>query len=418
MQIIDKKLTDLKPYANNPRYNAKAVPAVKESILKFGFKVPLVIDKNNIIVCGHTRFYASKEIGLETVPCIVADDLTDEQINAFRLVDNRVSEFADWNFDKLAEELSDLQDFDFEPFGFDELMAGLGETFVNNNKLDVEKDDDFDSSKVPTDTIIKAGDVISLNNHKVICGSSKDEENFIKLFGEQRYHLVFTDPPYGVSIGEKNRMLNKVQESGRVLADIKDDNISVNDLYDLLVNVMKNAKKYSADDCTYFVCAPQGGELMMMMMMMQDAGLKVRHNLIWYKNQPTFSMGRLDYDYQHEPILLTWGKKHKRPMKGEHRTSVWKIDRERKCDLHPTMKPVALPVNAMLNNSDEGDLIADFFLGSGTTLIAAEKTGRICYGMEIEPHYCMVIANRYKQYCEENNISCKMFLNGNPYDGN
>ena len=125
MQIIDKKLTDLKPYANNPRHNAKAVPAVKESILKFGFKVPIVIDKNNVIVCGHTRFYASKEIGLETVPCIVADDLTDEQINAFRLVDNRVSEFADWNFDKLAEELSDLQDFDFEPFGFDDLMAGL-----------------------------------------------------------------------------------------------------------------------------------------------------------------------------------------------------------------------------------------------------------------------------------------------------
>ena len=125
MQIIDKKLTDLKPYANNPRHNAKAVPAVKESILKFGFKVPIVIDKNNVIVCGHTRFYASKEIGLETVPCIVADDLTEEQINAFRLVDNRVSEFADWNFDKLAEELSDLQDFDFEPFGFDDLMAGL-----------------------------------------------------------------------------------------------------------------------------------------------------------------------------------------------------------------------------------------------------------------------------------------------------
>ena len=125
MEIINKKLTDLKPYANNPRHNAKAVPAVKESILKFGFKVPLVIDKNNVIVCGHTRFYASKEIGLETVPCIVADDLTDEQINAFRLVDNRVSEFADWNFDKLAEELSDLQDFDFEPFGFDDLMAGL-----------------------------------------------------------------------------------------------------------------------------------------------------------------------------------------------------------------------------------------------------------------------------------------------------
>ena len=125
MKIVDVKLKDLKPYDNNPRHNVKAIKPVKESILKFGFKVPLVIDKNNVIVCGHTRFYASKEIGLDKVPCIVADDLTDEQINAFRLVDNRVSEFADWNFDKLAEELSDLQDFDFEPFGFDDLMAGL-----------------------------------------------------------------------------------------------------------------------------------------------------------------------------------------------------------------------------------------------------------------------------------------------------
>lgn len=125
MKIIDKKLKELKPYLNNPRHNGKAVPAVKESILKFGFKVPLVIDKNNVIVCGHTRFYASKEIGLETVPCIIADDLSEEQINAFRLVDNRTSEFADWNFEKLAEELSELQDFDFEPFGFDDLMAGL-----------------------------------------------------------------------------------------------------------------------------------------------------------------------------------------------------------------------------------------------------------------------------------------------------
>lgn len=125
MKIVDFKLKDLKPYDNNPRHNVKAIKPVKESILKFGFKVPLVIDKNNVIVCGHTRFYASKEIGLEKVPCIVADDLTEEQINAFRIVDNRTSDFAEWNFDKLAEELSDLQDFDFEPFGFDDLMAGL-----------------------------------------------------------------------------------------------------------------------------------------------------------------------------------------------------------------------------------------------------------------------------------------------------
>ena len=137
MKIIDKKLKELKPYLNNPRHNGKAVPAVKESILKFGFKVPLVIDKNNVIVCGHTRFYASKEIGLETVPCIIADDLTEEQIAAFRLVDNRTSDFADWDFEKLAEELSELQDFDFEPFGFDDLMAGLSDKIIDENKQSI-----------------------------------------------------------------------------------------------------------------------------------------------------------------------------------------------------------------------------------------------------------------------------------------
>lgn len=136
MKIIDKKLKELKPYLNNPRHNGKAVPAVKESILKFGFKVPLVIDKNNVIVCGHTRFYASKEIGLETVPCIIADDLTEEQIAAFRLVDNRTAEFAEWDFEKLAEELSELAEVNLDAFKFDDLMAGLKPNFIEERYKD------------------------------------------------------------------------------------------------------------------------------------------------------------------------------------------------------------------------------------------------------------------------------------------
>ena len=139
MKIIYKNIEDIIPYENNPRHNENAIDKVASSIKEFGFKVPIVIDKNNVIVCGHTRFYASKEIGLEKVPCIVADDLTQEQIDAFRLVDNRTAEFADWNFDKLAEELSELQDFDFEPFGFDDLMAGLTTDFIKEN--DVKEED-------------------------------------------------------------------------------------------------------------------------------------------------------------------------------------------------------------------------------------------------------------------------------------
>lgn len=133
-----------------------------------------------------------------------------------------------------------------------------------------------------------------------------------------------------------------------------------------------------------------------MMMMMQEAGLRVRHVLIWKKNSPTFSMGRLDYDYQHEPILLTWGKRHKRPMRGEHRTSVWEIDRPRASPDHPTTKPVALYANAMLNNSDDGDVAFEPFAGSGTAVIASEQLGRQCRAIEISPQYCDVIVKRWE----------------------
>ena len=150
-------------------------------------------------------------------------------------------------------------------------------------------------------------------------------------------------------------------------------------------------------------------------MMMQEAGLEVRHVLIWKKNAPTFSMGRLDYDYQHEPILLTWGKRHKRPMKGQHRTSVWEIDKPRKSAEHPTMKPVELVANALLNNSDAGDYCLDIFLGSGTTLIACEQLNRTCYGMEISPKYCQVIIDRYAKYCADNNKPCEIKINGQEF---
>src|SRR5262249_28284679 len=158
--------------------------------------------------------------------------------------------------------------------------------------------------------------------------------------------------------------------------------------------------------------APQGGGLGMMMMMMQEAGLPIRHVLIWKKNFATFSLGRLDYDYQHEPILLTWGKRHKRPMKGPHRTSVWEIDKPRAAKEHPTMKPIELIGNALQNNSDPGDAVLDSFLGSGSTLIACEQLNRICYGMEIEPRYCHIIIERYKKFCMDRGKEFECRVNG------
>ena len=223
--------------------------------------------------------------------------------------------------------------------------------------------------------------------------------------------LLFTDPPYGVSIGKKNVMLNSFQPSGRNLADIENDDSSPEQLKQILVPIMSNMEIVCADDCTYFVTAPQGGELGMMMMMMKEAGLPIRHVLMWLKNSPTFSMGRLDYDYQHEPILLTWGKRHKSLMAGEHRTSVWKVDKPRANKEHPTMKPVELYVNALLNNSEPGDVAIDPFAGSGTMVIACEQTNRSARCIELTEKYCDVIVQRWVNF-----TGGQVMLNGQPVE--
>lgn len=210
--------------------------------------------------------------------------------------------------------------------------------------------------------------------------------------------MVFTDPPYGVAIGDKNKVLNSVQKAGRCTENIQNDTLSVEELYKVLKVAFDNARLNCKDDACYFVAAPPGGDMgLMMMMMMQDAGLRVRHQLVWNKNSATFSLGRLDYDYKHEAILYTWTKSHHNYRKGKFRTSVWDIDKPRKCDLHPTMKPVELVANCMLDGSKEGDVVLDLFGGSGTTIIAAEQLGRKAYVMELDEHYCDVILARWEK---------------------
>ena len=210
--------------------------------------------------------------------------------------------------------------------------------------------------------------------------------------------MVFTDPPYGVAIGDKNAMLNSVQKAGRCCRNIEHDTDNVGDLYDILRQAMENVRLNCKDDASYFVTAPPGGEMgLMMMMMMQDAGLRVRHQLVWNKNSATFSLGRLDYDYKHEAIMYTWTKSHHNYRSGAFRTSVWDIDKPRKCDLHPTMKPVELVANCLLDATKEGDVVLDAFGGSGTTIVACEQLGRKCRTMELDPHYCDVIIARWEK---------------------
>jgi len=193
-------------------------------------------------------------------------------------------------------------------------------------------------------------------------------------------------------------MLDEVAgKSGRIKTNIEGDTLNTSDLYDLLLAAFINLRENCAEDCSYYVSSPQGGEIgLMMMMMMRDAGLEVRHNLIWEKSSATFSMGRLDYDYKHEPIFYTWTKRHNFYGKGQCKNTVWQFPKPRKCDLHPTMKPVELVAECILNSSAEGDRVADIFGGSGTTMIACEQLNRKCVMMEKDPHYCDVIIDRWE----------------------
>ena len=242
--------------------------------------------------------------------------------------------------------------------------------------------------------------------------------------------MVFTDPPYGVAIGDKNKTLNEVVGNGSnaIEENIIGDTLPEKELAEMLVKAFRNLRENGAkDSCSYYVSSPQGGSLgLMMLHMMKDSGLPVRHMLIWVKNAATFSLGRLDYDYRHEPIFYTWTKSHTfyggndttviddttviekmnrkellelvRKLMYPRPDSVLYEDRQQKNKLHPTMKPVKLIAKFILNSSQKGDAVADIFGGSGTTMIAAEQTGRKCYMMELDPHYVDVIIQRWETF--------------------
>ena len=267
-------------------------------------------------------------------------------------------------------------------------------------------DDDYEV-KVPEEPRSKVGDLYQLGEHRLICGDSTDPEALDRLLEGEKADMVFTDPPYGVAIGSKNEMLNSVQKSGRCTENIKGDTMSEDELYEMLKKAFINIREHCADDACYYVTSPQGGSLGLMMMMMKDAGLEVRHVLMWEKNCATFSLGRLDYDYQHEPIFYTWTKSHHNYRNGENRTTIWKYDKPRKCDLHPTMKPIPLVGNAILDGTLEGMIVLDAFGGSGTTMIAAEQTGRKARLVELDPHYVDVIIDRWEQYTGKEAILIK-----------
>lgn len=417
MQIVMRKTSELVPYERNPRNNDEAVDAVAASIKEFGFKVPIIVDKNSVIVAGHTRLKAAKKLGIGEVPTIIADDLSPEQIKAFRLADNKTAELAGWDFNLLDKELAEIATIDMAAFGFEEEPESAEDVV----------EDDYDGDDESIKQRAEFGDMFELGDHILICGDATDLETQKRLVGGAAPVMVFTDPPYGVSIGDKNADLQTIQKSGKITENIIGDTLGEEELHDMLVKAFSNLRQVCSEACSYYVSAPQGGSLgMMMMMMMQEAGLEVKHNLIWVKNASTFSMGRLDYNYRHEPIFYTWTKRHN--FYGDYDTTViddtTSIDKMSKselkealrarmqkepdsviyCDkpmanrLHPTMKPIKLISRFIVNSSRRGDIVADIFGGSGSTMIACEQLGRRCRMLELDPHYCDVIIDRWEKF--------------------
>lgn len=346
---------------------------------------------------GNMRYAACKALGMSELPCYVVPEGT-TILKKKEIVAKDNGSFGNWDYDALANEWGDL---DLAGWGVSippEWGAAAADAAETDSRVGQAKDDEFDEKEAQIEEKCSKGDIWRLGEHRLMCGDSTDEAAIKRLMDGDKADMVFTDPPYGVSIGDKNAALNSVQPSGRCCKNIENDTLSADELYPILVKAMTNARLSCKEDACYFVTSPQGGELGLMMMMMKDAGLPVRHMLIWEKNSATFSLGRLDYDYQHEPIFYTWTKKHHNYRKGQYRTTIWKYDKPRKCDLHPTMKPVELVANCLNDATKAGDIALDVFGGSGTTMIGCEQLGRRARLMELDPHYCDVIIARWEKF--------------------
>jgi len=377
MTIIDKPIDELIPYANNPRHNDDAVFAVANSISQFGFKVPVVVDRENVIVCGHTRYKAAQKLGLKTIPCIIADDLTPDQINAFRLADNKTAELADWDMSKLEEELEELaNDFDMEDFGFKEL-----ETLDEPSEI---ADDDFDDAP-PEDPKAKRGDLYQLGEHRLLCGDATDQNDVERLLGaEAQADLYLTDPPYNVAyVGKTKDALT-----------IQNDKMADGDFRQFLVDAFSAADAVMKQGAAFYIWHADC-EGFNFRGACNDIGWKVRQCLIWNKN--SMVLGRQDYQWKHEPCLYGWkdGASHNW-YSDRSQTTVIDMDKPSRSADHPTMKPVQLFAYQIQCSTKPGDIVYDSFGGSGTTLIACEQLQRKAMIMELDQRYVDVIIKRWE----------------------
>lgn len=375
MNIIEKPINEVIPYEKNPRINDNAVPAVMKSIEEFGFKVPIVIDKNGTIVTGHTRLKAAKKFGMKTVPCIVADDLTPEQIKAFRLADNKVAEAAEWDMELLNEELDGIVDIDMSDFNFSDITD-------SPSSEDVVEDDD-ENIELPSEPKTRLGDIWVIGRHKLMCGDATSEDVLKRLMGGDKADMYLTDPPYNVAYEGKTE--DKLT--------IQNDSMEDSAFYQFLVDSFVAADSVMNEGAAFYVWHADL-EGYNFRGACRAVEWELRECLIWNKN--TMVLGRQDYQWKHEPCLYGWkgGAAHNW-YSDRKQTTVIDMNKPNRNAEHPTMKPVQLFAYLMENSSKPGDIVLDSFCGSGTTLIACEQMSRAARVLELDPKYCDVIVERY-----------------------
>jgi site-specific DNA-methyltransferase (adenine-specific) len=413
MEVVNVDIKLVKPYNRNPRKN-QPIDKVAESLKQFGFRQPIVVDKDYIVIVGHTRLLAAKKLGFTEVPIHIAD-LTEEQAKQYRLADNRTNQDAQWDDKLLYSELKELPDL-FT--GFDQ--KEIDTIFAKNQEHPKDEDDIPDPSLNPE---AKLGDIYKLGKHILICGDSTDSQVYDKLFGKEKIDLVITDPPYNVNY---NPNMNAKQK-GKAIAN---DNLSDQQFQSFLNNVFLQTSKRMKSGAPIYVFHADI-ERKAFQHALDTNNIKLTVSLVWVKNKMVF--GRADYQSIHEPILYGWkeGSSHyftddrtnvtvlediqdfTKMTKDELvklltdiKTTIIRHDKPSKSPLHPTTKPVALIQELMENSSKPDDIVFDAFGGSGSTLIAAENCNRQCRMIELEPNYIDTIVKRWEEYTNKKAILC------------
>ncbi len=381
MEIKELPLKELKPAAYNPRKKLKKgdkeYEKIKQSLLKFGYVDPIIVNEDLTVIGGHQRLTVLKDLDYETAKCVIVK-LSKEDEKALNIALNKIT--GQWDDALLADLLLDLQESDFnldltgfEPPEIDNILSNVHDKELSEDKFDVEEE-----LKKPTAS--RRGDIWQLGKHRVICGDSTKSETYDQLLGDKKANLVVTDPPYNVDVEET---------AGKIL----NDNMSDGDFYQFLLSMFTQVENHMEDDASIYVFHADT-EGLNFRKAFKDAGFYLSGCCIWKKN--SLVLGRSPYQWQHEPCLYGWKKKGKHQWFSDRKqTTIWEYDRPKSSKDHPTMKPIQLMAYPIQNSSMRGTIVLDPFLGSGSTLIAADQTGRVCYGIELDEKFVDVIVKRY-----------------------